>query len=131
MERLRANAAGTIPRVRVFNTKSERRTEANEYGTFLLTVILINPKLVGALTIDDLQAAFKRNLGLDTKYLYISLRGLDGFVQQVKKYGSCGMRLGLRRRSWNAFWSFIRDSGQRSKRRWPSAKRRPDTPISP
>ena len=60
--------------------------ECNAYGTSLMVVLLVSPKLLGQMTADDAMASLRRNLGVELKHLYVSFKGLEGFAPSIKKY---------------------------------------------
>ena len=51
----------------------------------MLVIILLNQKLLGSNTQDDVMAVMKKSLGFDTKYFYVTLKGLAGLSSKFKK----------------------------------------------
>jgi len=64
----------------------KNRNETSIFGTSLLEIVLINPKILGPLTVDEVLASFKRNMNVDFKYFFVVFRGIDGFSSSMKKY---------------------------------------------
>ncbi len=50
-----------------------------------MEIVLINPKIIGAHTMDEILYSIKRNLGVDFKHFFVVFRDIDGFAPLIKK----------------------------------------------
>ncbi len=70
----------------VTNSLYRDRTEAGMLGVCLMEIVLINPKILGGNTMEEVLASFKRNMNIDFRYFFVIFRGIDGFASSAKKY---------------------------------------------
>lgn len=55
------------------------------YGTCLVEVMFINPKLISMRIVDDVVASIRQNLNMDFKQFFAVINTLEGFDSLAKR----------------------------------------------
>jgi len=60
--------------------------QAEACNSYLIEIVLISVKILGAYTMEEIPAMLKQNLNVDFKKFFIIFRGIEGFESSIKKF---------------------------------------------
>lgn len=62
------------------------RAETSSFNCKLLTIVLVNSKLISSNSLDNITSTLKKALSYDSSYFYITMSGIASLSAKYKKY---------------------------------------------
>jgi len=58
------------------------------YGVHLIEIMIVNPKLIGTSTVEEVVTSIKQNLNMDFKQFFPIFDNIEGFDSSAKRFYS-------------------------------------------